>query len=49
MVALSKTTAEIQVARRHVSGLAVVTLFSLFGLVLSIFLARYGIDIASGM
>lgn len=49
MVALSKPVAALQAARRPISGFAVVALFSLFGLVLSIALARHGIDIAAGM
>ncbi|MGY4480029.1 hypothetical protein [Bradyrhizobium sp. USDA 3364] len=49
MIALSKAKAEIQAARRPVSGFVAVTLFSLFGLVLSIALAQYGINIATGM
>ena len=49
MVALSKPVTALQTARRPISGLAVVALFSLFGLVLSIALARSGIDIAAGM
>ncbi|MHC2257149.1 MULTISPECIES: hypothetical protein [Bradyrhizobium] len=49
MVALSKPVTDLRATHRPMSSLAVVTLFSLFGLVLSIALARYGIDIGAGL
>lgn len=49
MFAVSKPTTGIQVSRRPVSTLAIVTLFSLAGLALSLALPHHGIDIASGL
>ncbi len=49
MDALSKPITDLGAARYPISNLAVVTLFSLLGLVLPFALARYGIKIATGM
>lgn len=49
MVALSKPVAEVHSSRRPISSLAIVAAFSLVGLVLSLALARHGIDISAGM
>lgn len=49
MVALSKAITDVRASRRPISSLALVTLFSIVGLVVSMALARHGIDIAAGM
>ncbi|QIG96792.1 MULTISPECIES: hypothetical protein [unclassified Bradyrhizobium] len=48
MFSLSKPATDLD-ASRPVSTLATVTLFSVIGLVLSLALARYGIDITASM
>ncbi|WP_426442423.1 hypothetical protein [Bradyrhizobium genosp. P] len=48
MTALSKPTTDFATPR-PVSTLAIVSLFSLVGLAISLAFARYGIDIAVGM
>lgn len=49
MPALSKFATGREASGSPVSTLAIVTLFSIVGLVVSLALARYGIDIATGM
>ncbi|WP_426442524.1 hypothetical protein [Bradyrhizobium genosp. P] len=48
MISLSKPATDLA-ASRPVSTLAIVTLFSLVGLAISLAFARYGIDVAIGM
>lgn len=50
MAALSKLAIDVSYTRgRRISDLAVVTLFSLVGLLVTLLAARYGIDVADGM
>jgi hypothetical protein len=49
MTATAKIASEVQPSPRPVSSLAIVTIFSLVGLVLSVVLVHYGFDLAIGL
>jgi hypothetical protein len=49
MTAIAKTAFQVPPSPRPVSSLAVVTMFSLVGLFLSLVLVRYGFDLAIGL